>query len=98
MAHDFSIKKISTQETAYFFGYGGGALYKAFACERFNNGMSGSGGGVEVAQPFCVEALKKAIDLLGEYPDSERADGLKEFLENVAFNSSEDEKFFARFS
>ncbi|WP_174625692.1 hypothetical protein [Candidatus Methylobacter favarea] len=98
MAHDFSIERISTKETAFFFGYGGGALYKAFGCEQFNNGISGSNNGIEITKIVCHNALAYALFLLADYPDTDRANDLKRFLHDVVLPSSDDELFYAHFS
>lgn len=86
MAHDFSIKVKSEVNSdgdaprAYFFGYGDGAMYKAFGVEQYNACLSGGWHKKIITKNEAVAGLRLALELLSDYPDPNRTKGLSAFL------------------
>ena len=82
MAHDFMIKLHDGEETAYFFGYCGGAMYRAFGCEEHDAGVSGDGWRGTIPYEEAKRGLERAVRIFyaSGYPAPHRADGLKRFL------------------
>ena len=83
MAHDFGITHIDSGETAYFFGYAHGILYRVFDAQNHNNIISGDGAVEVVNYEYAKKGLIEALNSyeIIYYPDPHRADDLREFLE-----------------
>jgi hypothetical protein len=102
MAHDFSIKVKSEVNSdaprAYFFGYGGGVMYRAFGVEQYNAGLSGGWHKKTITKDEAAAGLRLALELLSDYPDPNRTKDLSAFLAEHVETAPVTMKFEIHFS
>ncbi len=80
MAHDVTFTQNGTN--VFFFGYAKGIFYEMFDCKKYDAGVSGSGGTIQVDFNTCSETVAKICKspTALNYPDKNRfPDFQKEF-------------------
>ena len=89
MAHDFCITRIDEsgerRESAYFFGYAEGLMYRAFNATSHDAFLSGDNGKEVYDYETTRSALEKAISTFDrmDYPDPHRLDDIKQFFHSI---------------
>ena len=84
MAHDITFASdVESDELVFLFGYFQGIFYQEFNVERFNNGVSGSGGRIKKSRKEVFEILDRVAKMpqITEYPDPTR---FSEFYEQLS--------------
>jgi len=84
-------------ETAYFFGYGNSAMYRAFYCQEFDKGVSGSNDGKVINREQAIRGVNKSISFLSFHPNVKEVDKLKAYIP-IIMESGKDALFFIHFS
>ena len=94
MAHDFSITKEETNETAMYFGLSGG-FYEAFNADKFNAGISGSNEGKSISKKEALSGVELMLKCMGN--DSYFKYDFEKFKKIIEASDNE-QLFFVHFS
>ena len=99
MAHEFFIKSEKGNNTACFFGYCNGVMYRAFNHPEANAGVSGDGSQHKLSKTEAMSSLQKAIAYfdISEYPDPTRIDDIRDFCYASFIFDPEDETYLIFF-
>ncbi len=87
MAHDITFSQNGS--SVFFFGYAKGIFYQIFNCQKFDQGLSGSGESIEVDYQTCLDNLLIICNsvIARNYPDKKRFTKFqKEFLDKFSRN------------